>query len=169
MATSHQSLAHPAADHAKAVMQLAAAQAGVWVSDGSTQIVPTGDDDQQRAALRLHFDLVTRSLGAGIYQGWDLHPGHLVTRWAATLAFYREAMPAAAARIEAYCRKDTSGSALDEPATAQTLSSLVSRGLACGAFTAAELAVHAPGVDEATLTALAERRPLPTTSTRGTR
>ena len=40
-----QSMDHPAADHAKAVMQLAAAGTGVRVSDGSTNIVPVGDRD----------------------------------------------------------------------------------------------------------------------------
>ena len=43
IAGGYQSLDHPAADHAKAVMQLAAAGTGVWVSDGSTNQLPVGD------------------------------------------------------------------------------------------------------------------------------
>ncbi|MFT3661320.1 MAG: aldolase [Gordonia sp. (in: high G+C Gram-positive bacteria)] len=161
IAPRFQSLAHPAADHAKAVMMLAAAQAGVWVSDGSTQVLPQGSPDDVRSALALHQGLVTRSLQAGIYQGWDLHPGHLVSRWAATIAFYREAMPIAAQRIDAYCRRDASGTAADEPATAQTLAGLLVRGLACEAFTEAEYRVHAPEAAAEVLDALVHRRPLP--------
>ena len=43
IAGGYQSLDHPAADHAKAVMQLAAAGTGVPVSDGSTNRIPVGD------------------------------------------------------------------------------------------------------------------------------
>ncbi|MFT3716997.1 MAG: aldolase/citrate lyase family protein [Gordonia sp. (in: high G+C Gram-positive bacteria)] len=161
VAPRYQSLAHPTADHAKNVMMLAAAQAGVWVSDGSTQVIPQGTEEEVTSALVRHFDLVTRSLTGGIYQGWDLHPGHLVTRWAATLSFYRGAMPAAATRIDAYCRRSAGGSMMDEPATAQSLSALVLRGLQCGAFTEAQLRVHAPRTDEAVLTALSRREPVP--------
>ncbi|WP_454165055.1 DUF6986 family protein [Gordonia iterans] len=160
IAPRFQSLTHPAADHAKAVMLLAAAQAGVWVSDGSTQVLPQGTPAEVRGALELHCGLVTRSLQAGIYQGWDLHPGHLVSRWAATVAFYREAMPIAARRIDAYCRRDASGTAADEPATAQTLAGLVVRGLRCGAFTETEFRAYAPDAAGEVLDALVHRRPL---------
>ncbi|MGK5632049.1 DUF6986 family protein, partial [Streptomyces sp. URMC 123] len=40
VAAVHQSLEHPAADHAKAVMQVAAAGTGVRLSDGSTNVLP---------------------------------------------------------------------------------------------------------------------------------
>ena len=160
IAPRFQSLTHPTADHAKSVMQLAAAQAGVWVSDGSTQVLPQGTPAQVRDALELHYELVSRSLRAGLYQGWDLHPGHLVSRWAATLAFYREAMPIAAERIAAYCRGVAGGTKADEPATAQMLATLVVRGLACGSFTAAEFGAHAPDTDASVLHALVHRSPL---------
>ena len=41
------------------------------------------------AAWRLHARLVTRSLGRGFYQGWDLHPAQLPTRFLATYMFFR--------------------------------------------------------------------------------
>ena len=44
-----QSLEHPVADHAKAVMQAAAAGTGVRLSDGSTNLLPVGDADAVRA------------------------------------------------------------------------------------------------------------------------
>ena len=42
VAAAHQSLEHPVADHAKAVMQVAAAGTGVRLSDGSTNVLPVG-------------------------------------------------------------------------------------------------------------------------------
>ena len=84
------------------------------------------------AAWRLHAGLVRRALERGFYQGWDLHPAQLVTRYAATYAFFRAALPAAAARLAAYLDR-TDGGVLDEPATAQALASVVLRGLDCGA------------------------------------
>ena len=40
-----QSMEHPVADYAKAVMQVAAAGTGVRLSDGSTNVLPVGDTD----------------------------------------------------------------------------------------------------------------------------
>lgn len=156
IAAPHQSLAHPVADHAKAVMLVTAAQTGVPVCDGSTQIVPEGSGADVRAALEHHFRLVGRSLERGLYQGWDMHPGHLVTRWAATFHFYRAALAVAAPRIQAYLDRRT-GSVLDEPATAQALAACVLRGLACGAFAEADVLRNAPGCSAAVLEALANR------------
>jgi citrate lyase beta subunit len=141
--SAQQSLAHPVADHAKATMQAAAAQTGVWVSDGSTQVVPVGSADQVASALRRHHALVIRSLERGIYQGWDMHPGHLVTRWSAVIGFFRSAMPTAAQRLQSYFDR-RSGDVVDEPATAMSLALVLERGLAAGAFTAQEVIGVAP-------------------------
>ena len=141
--SAQQSLAHPVADHAKNVMQAAAAQTGVWLSDGSTQVMPTGDDAQVAAALRRHHSLVLRSLERGYYQGWDMHPGHLVTRWSAVTGFFRSAMPTAVARLQSYFER-RGGDVVDEPATAMSLALVVGRGLAAGAFTEAEVTELAP-------------------------
>ncbi|GAB90508.1 DUF6986 family protein [Gordonia rhizosphera] len=141
--SAQQSLAHPVADHAKAVMQAAAAQTGVWISDGSTQVVPAGDPEQIRAGLRRHHALVIRSLQRGFYQGWDMHPGHLVTRWLAVIGFFRSAMPTAAQRLQSYFDR-ASGAVVDEPATAMSLSLVLQRGAAAGAFTPDEVLDIAP-------------------------
>ncbi|MCC9183419.1 DUF6986 family protein [Mycolicibacterium mageritense] len=143
IAPQHQSLDHPVADHAKAVMQVAAAQTGVWVCDGSTQVSPVGSDDQVAQAIQRHHRLVTRSLARGFYQGWDMHPGHLVTRWLATFTFFRAAMAAAAPRLQAYLDR-RGGAIVDEPATAEALAAVVLRGLDCGAFTADDVTAVAP-------------------------
>jgi citrate lyase beta subunit len=123
---------HPAADYALAVMQVAGAAAGVPVCDGSTNVLPVGETEQVRAAWRLHGDLVTRSLGRGFYQGWDLHPAQLPSRFAATFAFFRAALPSALSRLADYAAQRTDG-ILDEPATARALSDVVRRGLLSGA------------------------------------
>ncbi|MFT4042428.1 MAG: aldolase/citrate lyase family protein [Gordonia sp. (in: high G+C Gram-positive bacteria)] len=141
--SAQQSLAHPVADYAKSVMQAAAAQTGVWISDGSTQVMPTGDSAQVAAALVRHHALVTRSLERGYYQGWDMHPGHLVTRWLAVTGFFRSAMPTAATRLQSYFEK-RSGDVVDEPATAMSLALVIARGSAAGAFTADEVSAIAP-------------------------
>ena len=159
VAAAYQSLEHPVADHAKAVMQVAAAGTGVRLSDGSTNVLPAGTPEQVRAALRLHARLVRRSLEQGYYQGWDMHPGHLVTRYLAAYAFFREGLPAAADRLRRYLSR-TGGGVLDEPATAQALASFLTRGLHCGALDDAEVAA-ATGLPRRALDALARRRPLP--------
>jgi citrate lyase beta subunit len=133
VAAGQQSLAHPVADHAKAVMQVAAAGTGVRLSDGSTNVLPVGDPDAVHAAWRLHAGLVRRSLERGFYQGWDLHPAQLPTRYAATYAFFREGLPAAAGRLRAYLDR-RAGGVLDEPATASALAGFLRRGVDCGAF-----------------------------------
>ncbi|MGH3445863.1 MAG: DUF6986 family protein, partial [Nocardioidaceae bacterium] len=137
IAAAYQSMEHPAADHAKAVMQVAAARCGgaVQLSDGSTNVLPVGDRAAVRAAWRLHARLVRRSLERGFYQGWDLHPAQLVTRYLATYSFYRQGLREATARLTAYLHDthDTGPGYLDEPATAAALAGFLLRGVECGA------------------------------------
>jgi citrate lyase beta subunit len=147
VAAAYQSMEHPAADHAKAVMQAAAAQTGVRLSDGSTNILPVGSAAEVRAAWQLHYRLVRRSLERGFYQGWDLHPAQLPTRYAATYAFFRDGRDAAVDRLHRYLSRQNSGIA-DEPATARALAGYLLRGLDCGALTDAGL----PRADLLTLT-----------------
>jgi len=132
IAAAHQSSDHPAADFAKQVVQVAVAGTGARAVDGSTNVLPVGDREQVHAAWRLHAGLVRRALERGFYQGWDLHPAQLVTRYVATYAFFRAALPAAAARLSAYLDRVDAG-VLDEPATARGLAGVVLRGVDCGA------------------------------------
>ena len=103
IAAAHQASDHPAADHAKAD----------HAGGGRRHRGPGGRRLDQRAARsaspravhaawQLHAGLVRRALERGFYQGWDLHPAQLVTRYAATYAFFRAALPAAGARLAAY-------------------------------------------------------------------
>ena len=138
IAAAHQSMDHPAADHAKAVMQVAAAGTGVRLSDGSVNRLPVGDTVAVHAAWAEHARLVQRSLRHGFYQGWDLHPAQLPTRFAATYAFFRDGAGNAADRLTAYLARRSTGIA-DEPATARALVGFLLRGLDCGALDADEV------------------------------
>jgi citrate lyase beta subunit len=157
VSAEHQAMDHPVADHAKAVMQTAAAGTGVRLSDGSTNIVPSGPEKQVHDAWRLHHRLVQRSLARAYYQGWDMHPGHLPTRYAAVYGFYREGMERAAARLAAYTGSAGADAAvMDEPATARALANYLLRGLDCGALSPGEVATHS-GLTRADLGRLAGR------------
>jgi OHCU decarboxylase len=157
VAPDQQTMDHPVADHAKDVMQVAAAQTGVRVSDGSTNVLPVGDREQVEAGWALHARLVRRSLERGIYQGWDLHAAQLPTRYLATFAFYRSGLRAAVERLTAYLER-RSAQVLDEPATAAALAGFVLRGLDCGAVDAEEV-LAAGGPDVVDLRRLARRAP----------
>jgi citrate lyase beta subunit len=143
IAAGQQSLEHPAADHATLVMQAAAAGTGVRLSDGSTNVLPVGAAEAIHLAWDNHLRLVTRSLERGFYQGWDLHPGPLPTRYAATYTFIRGGLPKALERLAAYAEQrqtdGPTGSIADEPATARALADFVLRGLDCGAVGAGEV------------------------------
>ncbi|KRE29891.1 aldolase [Mycobacterium sp. Soil538] len=138
IAAAHQSMEHPAADHAKNVMQLAVAGTVVHMSDGSTNVLPVGDPENVATAWKLHARLVRRHLERGIYQGWDMHPAQLVTRYLATYAFYRGAFASAAARLRNYVHQLDS-TVMDEPATARALANVIHRGSVCGALTVDEI------------------------------
>jgi citrate lyase beta subunit len=153
IAAPYQSMAHPVADHAKLVMQAAAAGTGVRLSDGSTNVLPVGNAAGVRRGWELHLELVRRSLERGYYQGWDLHPAQLPTRYAATFAFYRDGLAAAERRLREYFERTNSG-ILDEPATVRALADYVLRALHCGAAAVDEVQA-ATGLDAGRLAELA--------------
>jgi citrate lyase beta subunit len=155
---AQQSLAHPVADFAKAFMQVAAAGTGVRLSDGSTNLLPVGDRAGVRAGWREHVRLVRRSLDRGLYQGWDLHPHQLPSRFVATFAFFRAGLAATAARLRGYVER-SAGGVLDEPATAEALARFLLRGLGCGALDEDEVA-SATTLDRAAIDRLARRQPV---------
>ncbi|MFF2847854.1 DUF6986 family protein [Streptomyces sp. NPDC058001] len=156
VSAAYQASDHPAADHAKAIMQVAAAGTGVRVCDGSTNVLPVGPTAQVHDAWRLHYGLTRRALARAYYQGWDMHPGHLPTRYAAVFAFYREGFEQAAARLAAYANR-TGGDVMDEPATAKALSGYLLRGLDCGALDSDEV-TRLTGLDRVGLESFAAPR-----------
>jgi Domain of unknown function (DUF6986) len=139
---SWQHMRHRACDFAKHMMQVALAQSGVRLSDGSTNVLPVGPSDAVHRAWRQHAGDVTQSLINGYYQGWDLHPAQLPTRYAAVFAFYAAARPAAAVRLRKFVDKASqatlAGDVFDDAATGQALLNFFARGLTSGALTLPE-------------------------------
>ena len=135
-----QTMRHPACDVARHMMKIALRGTGVWLSDGATNVVPVEPGVEE--AMRLHYDDVRHSLANGYYQGWDLHPAHLITRYAALNAFFLEGLDASVSRlrnfVEAAARATLAGSVFDDAATGQGLLNFFLRGVACGAITEAE-------------------------------
>jgi len=156
---AHQHMMHPACDFAKHMMQVSFAGTGIWLSDGATNIMPvaphrvvegaalTQDQiDENRVvvhrAWKLHYDHIQHSLTGGFYQGWDLHPAQLPTRYAAVYAFFLESLDAASERLRNFVEKAAKatlvGDVFDDAATGQGLLNYFLRALNCGALTEEE-------------------------------
>jgi citrate lyase beta subunit len=128
---------HLACDVAREIMRVSLAQTGVMLADGSSNLLPI--PPHVPAAWKRHFDDVTHSLVNGFYQGWDLHPGHLPTRYAAVYAFYLSARAAATARLKSFFSKaEQASAAFDDAATGQALVNFFNRALSSGAITIEE-------------------------------
>ena len=147
---AHQRMSHPACDFAKHLMKVSFAQTGVALSDGATNIMPVGPhkgplSDAQKAenhaaviaAWKLHASDVRHSLVTGFYQGWDLHPAQLPTRYGAVYGFFLEGLAAASQRLKNFIDKAAQatlvGDVFDDAATGQGLLNYFLRGISCGA------------------------------------
>lgn len=153
---AYQDMLHPACDFARHMMQVSFGGTGVWLSDGATNIMPVapnrGDNltAEQSAennavvhrAWKLHYDHCRHSLANAFYQGWDLHPGQLPTRYAAVFTFFLEGLDAASERLRNFVEKAAQatlvGDVFDDAATGQGLLNYFLRAINCGAITEAE-------------------------------
>ncbi len=167
---AYQGMTHPACDFAKHVMQVSLAATGVWLSDGATNIMPVSPHKaakdgaaltpqqilENRAAVhsawRLHSQQVMHSLKQGFYQGWDLHPAQLPTRYATVISFFLEGLPAASERLKNFVEKAAQatlvGDVFDDAATGQGLLNFFLRGINCGAITEEEALATGLTLDE---------------------
>ncbi|WP_062348297.1 DUF6986 family protein [Herbidospora yilanensis] len=117
-----QRLDHPACDHARHVMQTVLHPEGVELSDGSLAAAPASSSrDDVLALWRRHAETVRHSLAHGFYQGWDMHPSHLVSRFAVVYAHHLATYAEYRARVDAWRARRQEGGVLDEPATIKTL------------------------------------------------
>jgi len=136
---AHQHMLHPVCDFAKHVMQVALAGTGIWLSDGATNVMPIGSRDVVYRAWRLHAEHVRHSLVTGFYQGWDLHPAQLPSRYAAVYNFFLEGLGAASERLKNFVQKAAQatlvGDVFDDAATGQGLLNYFLRAMSCGAIT----------------------------------
>ena len=103
-------------------------------------------------AWKTHYDDVRTSLRQAYYQGWDLHPAQLPTRYAAVFAFFLEARDEASLRLKTFVAKAAQatlvGNVFDDAATGQGLLNFFLRGSSCGALTTDEAARTGLTVDE---------------------
>ncbi|MGZ3705327.1 MAG: DUF6986 family protein, partial [Bdellovibrionota bacterium] len=141
---AHQHMGHPVCDFAKHVMQVALAGTGIWLSDGATNILPVGSREAVHRAWRLHAQHIRHSLVTGFYQGWDLHPAQLPSRYAAVFAFFLEGLDAASERLRHFVQRAAQatlvGDVFDDAATGQGLLNYFLRAMNCGAISEAEAA-----------------------------
>jgi citrate lyase beta subunit len=139
---AHQQMLHPVCDFAKHVMQITLAGTGVWLSDGATNVMPIGSREVVHRAWRLHAEHVRHSLVTGFYQGWDLHPAQLPSRYAAVYSFFLEGLAAASERLKNFVQKAAQatlvGDVFDDAATGQGLLNYFLRAMNCGAITEQE-------------------------------
>jgi citrate lyase beta subunit len=169
---AHQHMMHPACDFAKHMMQVSFAGTGIWLSDGATNIMPVAphrfseggtpltpeqiaeNRDVVHRAWRLHYGHIQHSLENAFYQGWDLHPAQLPTRYAAVYAFFLESLDAASERLKNFVDKAAKatlvGDVFDDAATGQGLLNYFLRAINCGALTETE-AVERSGLTVAEL------------------
>jgi citrate lyase beta subunit len=169
---AHQHMMHPACDFAKNMMQVSFAGTGVWLSDGATNIMPVAphrfseggtpltpeqineNREVVHRAWKLHYDHVQHSLETAFYQGWDLHPAQLPTRYAAVYAFFLESLDAASERLKNFVDKAAKatlvGDVFDDAATGQGLLNYFLRAINSGALTEEE-AVELSGLTVAEL------------------
>lgn len=158
IAANEQRMQHPACDDAKAHMQRAFAGTGVWLSDGATTVMPVPvhrgaelssaqrEENEQavHAAWKQSVSDTRHALAGGFYQGWDLHPAQLVSRYAAVYAFFLENLAESTQRLRHFVDKlgqaTLSGTTFDDAATGQGLLNFFLRGQACGALTDADVA-----------------------------
>jgi len=157
---AHQHMLHPACDFAKNMMQVSFAGTGVWLSDGATNIMPVAPhrfveggpaltaqqiEENRRVvhrAWKLHYDHIQHSLTTGFYQGWDLHPAQLATRYAAVYSFFLQSLETASERLKNFVEKAAKatlvGDVFDDAATGQGLLNYFLRAINCGAITEEE-------------------------------
>lgn len=169
---AHQHMMHPACDFAKNMMQVSFAGTGIWLSDGATNIMPVAphrfseggtpltpeqineNREVVHRAWKLHYDHVQHSLETAFYQGWDLHPAQLPTRYAAVYAFFLESLDAASERLKNFVEKAAKatlvGDVFDDAATGQGLLNYFLRAINSGALTEEE-AIELSGLTVAEL------------------
>lgn len=156
---AHQRMDHPMCDFARNMMQVAYAGTGLWLSDGATNIMPIAPHRATaekplsaeeiienrlvvHRAWRLHVDHIRHSLINAYYQGWDLNPAQLPTRYAAVYSFFIEGLAAATERLRNFIEKAGQatlvGDVFDDAATGQGLLNYFLRAVNCGAITEQE-------------------------------
>jgi hypothetical protein len=153
---ARQHILHPVCDWARAMMQAQTAGLGIRLADGPTNVMPVAlyrgesiggrEAAENRGAVHLgwkaHYDHVQHALNNGLYQGWDLHPAQLVSRYAALYTFFLDGLDAASERLKNFIAKAAQstmvGGVFDDAATGQGLLNYFLRAINCGAIAEAD-------------------------------
>ena len=164
--SSHQKVTHAACDFARHVMLVCAAQRGISVADGPTNVLPIpphrggalteAQEADNRAvvhsAWRMHASHIRHALINGFYQGWDLHPAQLPSRYATVYSFFREGLEATTIRLKNFLEKAAQatlvGEVFDDAATGQGLLNYFLRGLGCGALLESDILAAGLTIEE---------------------
>lgn len=152
----HQTMAHPACDFARSLMQVSVGGSAIFLADGATNVLPIAPhkapstskhyDENRKAILNaweLSYGHITASLRNGFYQGWDLHPYQIPVRYAANYAFFLSGAAQAAQRLRGFIEKAAQASLVqnmfDDAASGQGLLNFFLRALNCGALSEDDL------------------------------
>jgi hypothetical protein len=138
-----QSLLHPACDFARNMMKAALSNRGMFLADGMTNILPIGTREDVHRGWKIHGRNVRHALEQGFYQGWDVHPAQLVSRYATVYSFFREGWQDAALRVRNFramsAQATLTGSTFDDLASVRGLMAYLDRGVSCGGLSKEEL------------------------------
>ncbi len=161
IAANAQHLDHPACDFVRNLIQIILAETGISLSDSINNILPivphkSINDESSLTekqiienknaiykAWKVHYNHIKNALHNGYYQGWDLHPGQLPIRYAASYVFFLDNLNVAAARLKTFVEMSSkaslSGQTFDDAATGQGLINFFLKGLSCGAIVETDL------------------------------
>jgi len=139
---------------------------GIMLSDGATNVMPVGphrgdnltaqqeieNREVVHKAWKMGFDHTMHSLINGFYQGWDLNPAQLPTRYAATYTFFLDSYEDAAHRLRNFVEKAAQatllGDVFDDAATGQGLLNYFLKAMNCGAISEEEALVTGLTLEE---------------------
>ena len=162
----YQTMAHPVCDFAHHMTKVALGGTGIFLSDGATNVIPVAphrgekltakqkkeNRDSVHNAWRIGYDHTMHSLINGFYQGWDLNPGQLPMRYAATYNFFLSSMDDAIHRLKIFVDRAAistlTGDIFDDAATGQGLFNFFLKAINCGAITEEEVTATGLSIDE---------------------
>lgn len=152
----YQTMAHPVCDFAHHMTKVALGGTGIFLSDGATNVMPVaphrGDklsakqlkENRQSIhnAWRIGYNHSMHSLINGFYQGWDLNPAQIPTRYAATYYFFLSSIADATHRLKTFVDRAAistlTGDIFDDAATGQGLLNFFLKAMNCGAISEEE-------------------------------
>lgn len=156
ISAEYQLMDHNSCDFARHMMGVAYGGTGIMLSDGATNIMPVGPHRGKELtpaqisenlsvvhqAWKVHVDHVRHSLIHGYYQGWDLHPNQLPTRYATLFHFFLKSLDNASLRLKTFVEQAAQatlvGDVFDDAATGQGLINFFLKGWNCSAITKEE-------------------------------